>query len=389
MSESLLEFYQRHRISPVRQNIQDLQAHFARRAALYRHLGILPAFLRGRTVLEIGPGSGFNSLYTASHEPSRYVLVEANPRGVDDIRQLFADYPAFAERMEIVCERADDYTSATPFDFVFCEGMLALAGVPDPRRLLRTVADHTAPGGVLVITCIDAISDFPEILRRFVAHLVIDPARDLAGQVQKLLPVFAPHLATLAGMSRRQDDWIIDNLLNPASIGPLLSIPDAVSTLDGEFDVFGASPRFLTDWRWYKAIGTSGRYNERAIAEYWANVHNLLDYRHLSSPRNPLDNRRLYDACVTVRSAVQQYERDRDRRILTVILARLDVIVAMVREFSAETADALAELRDVLACPSLDAGEVAASRRFGPWFGRGQQYLSFSSQLEPERKSPS
>src|SRR6266481_6089335 len=105
MTESLLEFYQRHRISPVRQDIQDLQAHFARRAALYRHLGVLPGFLRGRTVLEFGPGSGFNSLYTASLLPSRYLLVEANPRGIDDIRQLFSDYPSLAERIEIVCER--------------------------------------------------------------------------------------------------------------------------------------------------------------------------------------------------------------------------------------------------------------------------------------------
>ncbi len=389
MTESLLEFYQRHGISPVRQDIQDLQAHFARRAALYRHLGILPGFLRGRTVLEFGPGSGFNSLYTASLEPARYVLVEANPRGVDDIREVFSDYPALAERIEVVCERADDYTSSAPFDFVFCEGMLALAGVPDPGQLLRTVAEHSAPGGVLVITCIDAVSDFPEILRRFVAQLLIDPANDLADHVQKLLPVFAPHLDTLAGMSRRQDDWIIDNLLNPASIGPLLSIPDAISTLDGEFDVFGASPRFLTDWRWYKAIGADGRFNELAIDQYWANLHNLLDYRQLSSPRDPSDNQRLCDACVTVRRAVQQYERDRDRRVLTVILAGLDVIVTIVRAFSAETADALAELRDVLARPSLDANEVAASRRFGPWFGRGQQYLSFSRQPGRERKSPS
>jgi len=51
MTESLLEFYRRHRISPVRQDIRDLGAHFGRRAALYRHLGILPAFFRGRSVV--------------------------------------------------------------------------------------------------------------------------------------------------------------------------------------------------------------------------------------------------------------------------------------------------------------------------------------------------
>src|SRR5437867_2205440 len=255
MTESLLDFYRRHRISPVRQDIRDLRGHFGRRAALYRHLGILPGFVRGRSVLEIGPGSGFNSLYTASLEPSRYVLVEANPRGIDDIQYLFSEYPALAKRIEVVFGLADEYRVAEPFEFVFCEGVLALAGVPDPARLLQSFATHTAPGGVLVITCIDAVSDFAEVLRRFIAQLLIDPAGGLADHVEQLLRVFSPHLATLRGMTRRHDDWIVDNLLNPASIGPLLSISDAVAALDDNFDVFGASPNFLTDWRWYKSIG--------------------------------------------------------------------------------------------------------------------------------------
>ena len=169
MTESLLEFYQRHRISPVRQDIQDLRAHFARRAALYRHLGILPGFLRGRTVLEVGPGSGFNSLYTASLEPSRYVMVEPNLRGVDDIRQLFADHPGLADRTEVVRERADDARARLPFDFVFCEGMLALPASLTPGSRCRTRRRTHGAGRGPGDHCIDALSDFGD-LRRFVAQ---------------------------------------------------------------------------------------------------------------------------------------------------------------------------------------------------------------------------
>jgi SAM-dependent methyltransferase len=378
MTESLLDFYRRHGISPVRQDIRNLDAHFARRAALYRHLGLLPKFVLGRTVLEIGPGSGFNSVYTASLKPSRYVLVEGNPRGVADIGNLFSDYPDLAGRIEVVTALADHYRSDEPFDFVFCEGMVALAGVPDPQRLLRRIAENTGPAGVLVITCIDAVSDFSETLRRLVAHLVIDPARDLADHVRVLLPILSPHLSSLAGMSRPHDDWIIDNLLNPASIGPLLSIPDAVSALADEFDVFGASPHFLTDWRWYKAIGADGGFNELAIDRYWSNVHNLLDYRHLSPERDPSDNHRLYDLCVSVRDGVREYESRRDRRVVAGILEMLGTIASIVRTFSPATSDAIVELGGLLAQASLDGAAVAASRSFGPWFGRGQQYLSFS-----------
>jgi SAM-dependent methyltransferase len=379
MTESLLEFYRRHRISPVRQEIHDLQAHFGRRAALYRQLGILPAFLRGRTALEVGPGSGFNSLYTASLEPSRYVLLEPNPRGVDDIRQLFASYPALAAHVEVVPASAEDYIPSEPFDFVFCEGVLALAGLPEPTRLLRAVAAHTAPGGVLVITCIDAVSDFSEVLRRFVAQRLIDPAGTLGDQVEQLLPAFSPHLSTLGGMTRRHDDWIVDNLLNPASIGPLLSIADAVAALDGEFFVFGGSPRFLTDWRWYKSIAGEGDgFNALATEAYWSNVHNLLDYREVRTARDPGENRRLYEACVLVRRAVQDFERDRDQRIIDVVRTRLEGIVTNVRAFAPRTSEAIAELRSLLVRRSFAAADVAASAAFAPWFGRGQQYLSFS-----------
>src|SRR5436309_5078490 len=379
MTESLLEFYRRHRISPVRQDIRDLGAHFGRRAALYRHLGILPAFLRGRTVVEIGPGSGFNSLYTASLEPSRYVLVEPNPRGVDDISELFSAYPELAARIEVVAAAAEDFQTAHPFEFVFCEGMLALAGVPAPAQLLGAVARHSAPGGVLVITCIDAVSQLAEVLRRFIAQRLIDPADDLDQRVQRLLPVFSPHLSTVKGMTRRHDDWIVDNLLNPASIGPLLSIADAVAVLDGEFDVFGASPRFFTDWRWYKDIaGESDRFNELALAGYWANVHSLLDYREVWQPRQRTENLRLYAACVTVRNAVAEYERSRDRDVAAVIIRALEAIADSIAAASALTAGAIAEAAAMLRRPSIDAAAVAVSPAFMPWFGRGQQYLSFS-----------
>jgi SAM-dependent methyltransferase len=388
MTESLLDFYRRHQISPVRQDIRDLAAHFGRRAALYRHLGILPAFVRGRTVVEIGPGSGFNSIYTASLGPARYVLVEPNPRGVDDIRRLFSAHAGLASSVEIVAAAADEFADAERFDFVFCEGMLALAGVPDPVRLLRTVAGNTAPGGVLVVTCIDAVSQLAEVLRRFLAQCLIDPADGLDQQVARLLPVFSPHLATLSGMTRRYDDWIVDNLLNPATIGPLLSAADAVAALAGEFDVFGASPRFLTDWRWYKAIaGEHDRFNELAIADYWGTVHNLLDYRGVWPPRGADENRRLYSACVTIRGAVHHYEQTRDRRVADVIAGQLEGIAAGVRQFSASTANAIDGVLALLERTPLDARAVAADGAFAPWFGRGQQYLSFSRRSEQERST--
>ena len=380
VSISLVDFYRRHGISPVRQDISNLEAHFSRRAGLYRHLGLLPAFFRGRTVLEIGPGGGFNSLYTATLQPSRYVLLEGNPAGVDGIERLFGEFPALRERIEIVSSLIEDYETDERFDFVLCEGVLGLAGVPDPAVLLRAIAKFTAPGGVLVITCNDAISDFPETLRRLFAQLLITPLQTLADQVAILTPVFAPHLVSLSGMSRRHDDWVIDNLLASNAIGPYLSIPEAISAIDEfGFDIFSSSPHYGIDWRWYKTLlpGTT-EYNTRGIQQYWENAHNLFDYRRLFPSRDGGANKDLYRQCEAIRALVREYERTRDSSVVAGVRSRLDDMERATRLFSPDIADALGDARELLTAVPPSPQAIASSGLFGPWFGRGQQYLSFS-----------
>ncbi len=379
LDTSLVDFYKRHGISPVRQDISNLETHFTRRAGLYRHLGILPQFVRGRSVLEIGPGGGFNSLYTATLQPSRYVLLEPNPTGVTHIEGVFGQFPPLRKKIEIVGKLVEDYDTADRFDFVLCEGMLALAGVKDPSELLRTVAKFVAPGGVLVITCIDAISDFPETLRRLFGQLLVKPKDPLETQAAALVAMFGPHLASLAGMSRRHDDWVIDNLLNPASIGPYLPIFEAIAAIDADFEFYAASPHFATDWRWYKSLTPQAtEYSRRGIDQYWQNAHSLFDYRRTFTPRDPAANQALYQQCDDTRALVREYERTRETGLVQKIRARLADLERSAREFSADVADALKEAHDLLAQTPPDPKAVAASVRFGPWFGRGQQYLSFS-----------
>lgn len=321
----MLAFYQQHAISPVHQDITDLPAHFARRAALYRALGLPPMAIRGKDVLEIGPGTGENALYTKSLLPRTMAFVEPNPVAAQALRS----------RGECVCEDAiENVTPLEAVDLVLCEGLLGLSGA-DSIALLDCVTKHVKRGGVLVITCIDAISDHAEILRRAHAQQLIDRTAPIAEQLDILRPVFAPHLATLAGMTRSVDDWILDNLLNPASIGETFSIPDACAALDDEFDLLGCSPRFLTDWRWYKQAPSG---NQWAIDAYWQQAHNLLDYRAVGPPRHEDANRRLMADCLAYRAQLRAYEAG-----------------------DGEPPDAT--LADI------------------GWFGRGQQYLSFTRKM--------
>lgn len=57
-----IEYYGNHEISPVKQDLSDLKAHCAKREKLYRQLGIPGIAFEGKKILEVGPGSGYNTL---------------------------------------------------------------------------------------------------------------------------------------------------------------------------------------------------------------------------------------------------------------------------------------------------------------------------------------
>lgn len=376
---SLLDFYRKNEISPVRQEIPDLGQHFERRSSLYRQLGILPAFIRGRTVLEVGPGSGYNSLYTASLKPEQFVLLEPNPQGVNDIHKLFDQYQLLNGNITVISKTIEEYQVDKTYDFVFCEGLLGAAGVSDPKILFTALAKFVSPGGVLVITCMDDIAYLSELLRRLFAHMILCDEATLDEKVTILLPVFSPHLAQLSGMTRRYDDWIIDTLINPASCGQLFTIPDALTTLPDQFEFYASSPHFVSDWRWYKNIyGEKRDFTQRVIQQYWANLHNFLDYQYTFPARDISSNIKLYQLCKSIRQAIQQYEKEKSNDCLSDIQKNLQECIIIVKEFAPETASALSEARNLLSNQPLKASQVAEMTKFSALFGRGQQYISLN-----------
>ena len=377
MTASHLNFYTQFGVSPVRQDISDLQRHFQRREALYRQLGILPSAVRGKTVLEVGPGGGYNSIYTAALNPSRYVLVDGNPTGIEHMKALFKEHAQWTGMTHIVQSRLEDWKPDAQYDFVFCEGLLS--GVPNPEEILNKLADSTAVGGVLTVTCVDHLSHFPETLRRAFAQLAVNPDDALDVKVGKILPMMEPHLANLPGMSRRHDDWVIDNLIHPGSIIPLINFPEAIAVLAPRFEFFASSPHFVADWRWYKSIvGDDWGFNIGAIEQFWAQAHNMLDYRVVLPPRDAADNQRLYDLCTAARAQLERFEVKREPRFMDEFRNLLGQIVAEAAKFSDVIAGALGEAHAILTAPKFDPAAVAGAKKFGALFGRGQQYLSLT-----------
>jgi len=270
----MLTFYGQNKVSPINQDIRNLKSHLERRLSLYMQLGIPASCIRGHRVLEIGPGSGHNSLITASLEPHEYVLIEANETGRENIMELFSSYNIDPSLFKLDNKQLMNVSTKDfgVFDLVLCEGVLS--GIRKPAVALQHLSSLVKPGGVLVITSIDAISSLAENVRRLLAYLLPIPHGTVHEQAEWLMPALEPHLMTMKAMSRLKHDWIIDNILLPLSDGyNLFSYADLVANLPENYQVLSSSPKFAQDWRWYKQIyGDGFASNDIFLQNYWSNV---------------------------------------------------------------------------------------------------------------------
>jgi SAM-dependent methyltransferase len=363
-----VDYYRSNDISPVAQPLD--ARHASRRDSLYRELGLAPVLIRGKHVIEFGPGSGHNAAYTASLGPARYVLVDANPRGLRETAENLAPFAHLD--ITIVDALIESFATDERFEIVLAENVIPTQH--EPAAFLRHVASFAGPGGVVVCTTADAVSVFAESGRRALAQRLAPIGLPLAERVERLRPVFAPHVATLAGMSRTLDDWILDNVTQPF-LGSLIGAVEAIRALDGDFEIYGGSPHVLVDWRWYKdLVGDARRFNERAIEAYETQALNLLDTRETFAAHDAAFGRELQAAALMLFQELQRREADGTAGDPAAYRDAIETVRALVAARAPHTAAAIAELLRQLDGETNgpdDAQNLAA------FWGRGTQYLSF------------
>jgi len=368
MSKSFVEFYSKNDISPVSQDIKDLNKHFQRRESLFRSLGLLPAFISGKSVLEFGPGSGHNTLYMASLKPERYELVDGNLKGVQETRERLAIYSD--TKVEVHLSLFEEFQTDTRFHLVWAEGCLPHNS--EPLSLLDYISLFVAKGGGYVLSTANGISYLSEILRRLFRDRFFTASGDVHEQALQVTPYMKLHLQYLRGMSRPVEDWILDNIVQPLQYRKLLSIPDVIASLDKRFDVYGSSPCFLTDWRWYKDIvGENRGFNNRALESYYTSNLNLLDYRFEFSPHSQEFGKKLEELGSQSWDMMCRIEKG-EESVWQELFLLLQELCAHVEKSAPETSEAIREAMTLLQSGHPDM----ELNHFPQWWGRGQQYLS-------------
>jgi SAM-dependent methyltransferase len=365
-----VDFYSAHGIIPTRQDISNLRQHFERRHALYRHLGLPPGAFRNASVLEFGPGSGHNAAVTGRLGPRRYLLVDGNLPSLASTEKLLQRYcPGLS--FELLQFSIVDFKSDEKFDVVLCEAVIPTQ--KNPPAFFRHVARFVNPRGVLVFTCMDSLSLLPEMLRRWLAWDLVRDVADFEAKVARLVDFFRPDLASLPGMSRRPEDWVIDQILHPW-VGPLFSIPEALVALGNRGAILGSSPRFLTDWRWYKNIVGSKCYdNSFATRSYYELGLNLMDFRVCLPPARLDVVRRAAALSNSIYQRVFAQEHGRSKFSSRQMLTLMVPLEKLLCDHSPTTARCA---RSFIGYVKSDMADARALTDFRKWWGRGQQYLS-------------
>jgi|SaaInlStandDraft_4_1057021.scaffolds.fasta_scaffold12531_2 SAM-dependent methyltransferase len=367
---SFVDFYNKHGISPVSQNISNLEEHFKRRNSLLTSLGIPAIFVKGSSVLEFGPGSGHNATYIASLSPNRYHLVDGSDVGIRETERLLSGYEI--HNFKAMHSLFLDYKSSFLFDIVWAEGCIPHQS--DPISILEYLSSFTNKSGIFVITTINGISHLSETIRRLASHIHINSIESISEKVNVIRPLHRKHLQHLKGMSRPIDDWILDVIIQPLHKSKLLSIPDAINVLQNEYDIYGSSPKFITDWRWYKeVVGVDRGFNQTALDSYYQNNLNLIDYRFEFSEHSPEYGVNLEKLC-SKSWDVMRLIQDGDSEQWGVFTNLLNDISNLVEIKSPVTAKAISEASSWL----QDGAPINQELKYFPeWWGRGQQYVSF------------
>jgi hypothetical protein len=375
-----LEYYVKEGISPVHYDLSDLNKHFQIRASLYRLLGLIPIFFKGKDILEVAPGSGQNSIYTATLLPRTYDLVEPNPSGCKDISKIFKNLSIEHTKPNLFQQSLDDFKSDKIYDIVITEGWPG--GFLDyDKSMLVKISSFVKPGGIMLVTFFSPIGAMATYLRRLIGHRLTYKKNQMKQKTTILKKAFSSHLDKLTNMSRSHEHWIQDNILNPY-ICVAHNTPRLCSEiLNDKFVIYQSVPRFAADWRWYKSLyGNQRKFNENFLAEYDAISHCMIDYRMNSIKRLKEKNKELEKLCFDFAKITKNNENLGHGAYMEHVEPLFSKIISNLEpDLPQASKKALYEVSALLKKKVVGIDDVAKMSEFSGFFGREQCYLSMTN----------
>lgn len=363
----LLEYYHKKDISPVKQDISDFQVHLKRREQLYRMVGLPVCSFKNSEVLEIGPGSGYNTL--CFFEWGSHVdLIEPNSKGREDIRELFAGRQINKNNWNLYDDTFEDYRSSKKYDIIIAEGFLH--SINNKGFFFDKVKTLMDKGSVLVVTCFDEISSFFDLfVRRILGQYLVQKKRiiDFNRRVEILSKAFEKHFSFLKYASRNINDWVIDNLLNPAAYTEYLSFDQFLDFFSNEYAFLGTSPNMMINDNWYKNIDVD--FNQRAKEQFLAKRNQLMLCNTDIKEAGVETNLQLLEKCKTLKAFLEKHEDNLLGANKQEVIGTLNEITDLTRQFSEKVTVALERTITLLEDEEIDEIKITNAEELWGAFG--------------------
>ena len=372
-----LEYYLEHSISPVRQDVENLKQHLERRGALYTSIGLPELMIKGKKVLEVGPGSGHNSLYVSSCIPQLYDLLEPNKSAWIEIEELYSENSKKIKLVQpnIIKKKLEDFDAYEKYDIVICEAWLGIN--KNERELMQKLSKFVKPKGILIVTLGSAIGHLPNTIRRILSWNIIKPNSSLKDSVNELIHAYTSHLETMKDMSKLHEDWCKDILLGPGFY-TLSPTPDMFIEDVGEnFFIYGSYPKISMDWRWYKSLyGVNRKFNEVFLEAYYKNIHNFFDHNLVLDPRDKELNLALENCAFKLTNLAGQRENNANTLIDDEVIDSINAVFDKLIEIHPYWAKPLGEVVSLIEGDNFSADDLSKMLEFKKIFGRELMYVS-------------
>ena len=376
MKNDFLDYYNKYQISPVKQDISDLEMHYQRRKKLYKQCGIPTIAFRNAQILEVGAGGGYNTLAFFHWESGHVDLVEANPWGRKDMEKLFEQLQISKDKYDVFPCKIEEYQTKKKYDFIIAEGFVQ--NLYNQREVIGKLQELIAKDGVIVITCTDAVCYYVELMKRLVGCVLTADMVEYQQKVEYLAEIFEPQLAQLKGVSRSAKEWVQDQILDTPNVnGMELSLWQAINYFSEDFDVLGCSPRMFTDYSWYKDIwyddkkSYKGQFLQKRMSLLLANMPEVT----VSIEESNL----LTQHFDYIKKMEVEYESTFNMKCVNKIIEEMDSMRELVeKKLDENFMRIFLEIREVLLC-ILEKKSVKMENypNFFSAFGRTQQYISF------------
>lgn len=371
----MVQFYKKHNITTDHHR-NDSKRHIMIREKLYRTLGLPPVQFYKKEILDIGPGRGYNALANF-HWGASVHFVEPNPQAQRGLEKLMEEKTISKKRWRLFKQKIEDFTPFQKYDLVFAEGFLP--GIYNRKAIIKKITQLVNVGGIVVVTCMDDLSFFLELLKRILAIrlMYIKTPKTFEEKLKLLSRAFSSHLKTLKHATRTVKDWIVDTFLCPSIYADLFSIEECLKDFGNNFMLYGSSPSIFTDYSWYKDLSYTHR--KSIIEQFHSKRHMFMLNGMKESLRDPKDNQELASMAFDLRKLCEKFEKEQNHAILKKIIKTLKNIRLHTSQIDERISEAIEECICLLRDLDLNALKIS-SCKIKHLFGKGVQYVSLVKQ---------